>query len=208
MRAAVQTAPLKDVLASGETLVERVMTSLQNHPTITGLGLELLGLSVLAVKPKPETAKALEAEAARPSSGERMKPSMRAATPPSSMSAPSRRTRSRRNVRCASAGPRSSGSKWTPISISRSRRGRWSHSRRPMRAKRPMSGPIALAAVIKSIGATDPKVLQTLASVGMDPHRLMAAAFRDLADNAAKIGHLNITPDLLQELLQPQAAES
>jgi hypothetical protein len=30
-------------------------------------------------------------------------------------------------------------------------------------------------------------------------------AFRDLADNAGKIGQLNITPDLLQSLLQSDA---
>ena len=61
----------------------------------------------------------------------------------------------------------------------------------------------ALAQMVKSIGGTDPKILQTLASVGMDPSRLMAAAFRDIADNADKIGHLNISPDLLRELIEP-----
>ncbi len=63
MRAEVQALPLKEVLASGEALVERVSSLLQRHPTVEALGLELLGLSLLAVKPKPETSKALEAEA-------------------------------------------------------------------------------------------------------------------------------------------------
>ncbi len=34
----------------------------------------------------------------------------------------------------------------------------------------------------------------------------MAVAFRDLAGNAAKIGQLNVSPDLLRERLQPQAS--
>src|SRR6266851_2092357 len=63
MRAEVQALSLKQVLASGEPLVERVAGLLQDHPTVKTLGLELLGLSLLAVKPRPETAKALEAEA-------------------------------------------------------------------------------------------------------------------------------------------------
>ncbi len=48
--------------------------------------------------------------------------------------------------------------------------------------------------------------LQALASVGMNPGQLMAVAFRDLAGNAAKIGQLNVSPDLLRERLQPQAS--
>ena len=61
-----------------------------------------------------------------------------------------------------------------------------------------------LAAMMKSFGDADPKILQALASAGMSPGQLMALAFRDLADNASKIGQLNVTPDLLREMLQPQ----
>jgi hypothetical protein len=61
-----------------------------------------------------------------------------------------------------------------------------------------------LTAMMKAFGGADPKVLQALASVGMQPAHLMALAFRDLADNAAKIGQLNVSPDLLREVLQPQ----
>src|SRR5207253_458313 len=41
----------------------RVQTALFSSPTLAALGVELLGFSVLAIKPVPETAKALEAEA-------------------------------------------------------------------------------------------------------------------------------------------------
>ena len=61
-----------------------------------------------------------------------------------------------------------------------------------------------LGAMMKSFGDADPKILQALASTGMSPGQLMALAFRDLADNATKIGQLNVTPDLLREMLQPQ----
>jgi len=62
-----------------------------------------------------------------------------------------------------------------------------------------------LAAMMRSFAGADPKVLQALATAGMDPAQLMALAFRDLADNAAKIGQLNVTPDLLREIMQPGA---
>ncbi len=63
MRAEVQALPLKEILVSDEGLVGRVLAQLKAQPMVTALGLEILGLSLLAVKPKPETAKALEAEA-------------------------------------------------------------------------------------------------------------------------------------------------
>jgi hypothetical protein len=59
--------------------------------------------------------------------------------------------------------------------------------------------------MMHSFTGADPKVLQALASVGMDPSQMMALAFRDLAENAAKIGQLNVTPDLLREIMQPGA---
>ncbi len=50
----------------------------------------------------------------------------------------------------------------------------------------------------------DPGSLQALASVGMNPDKMIAMAFQDLAENAERIGQLNITPDLLKELIKPQ----
>ena len=63
-----------------------------------------------------------------------------------------------------------------------------------------------VAGVPKAFAGADPRLLQALASVGMDPGRLMALAFRDLADNAAKIGQLNVTPDLLREIMRGREA--
>ena len=58
-----------------------------------------------------------------------------------------------------------------------------------------------ISAVMNSLATTDPKTLQALATVGMNPGQLVANAFKELAENADKIGQLNITPDLLRELM-------
>lgn len=208
MRAEVQASPLKEVLASGETLVRRVMTSLQNHPTITGLGLELLGLSVLAVKPKPETAKALEAEAreallrradeaiyARRNAAVEHERTIKENEIATERSLRERRAQIEREQMDANIHLEEQKKALVALATANAR------EEADVRA-------YALAAVIKSLGTTDAKVLQALATAGMDPNQLMAAAFRDLADNATKIGHLNITPDLLKELIQAPAAES
>jgi hypothetical protein len=59
----------------------------------------------------------------------------------------------------------------------------------------------AIAAVMKALSQTDPKTLQALVSVGMEPGQLVALAFKELAESADKIGQLNISPELLRELL-------
>ncbi len=222
MRAEVQALPLKDVLASGEALVARVAGLLEHHPTIEALGLELLGLSLLAVKPKPETAKALEAEA-REALLRRSDEAIYA----------------RRNAAVEQERVIKENELSTEIAVEHKKRQvreaameaeRVVQERRLQIMREEMTGKIGLeeqnkalvalatanareeadakayglSAMMKSFGGADPKLLQALASVGMDTGQLMALAFRDLADNATKIGQLNVTPDLLREMMQPQ----
>lgn len=59
-----------------------------------------------------------------------------------------------------------------------------------------------LSAVMGALEGINPDVIQSLASIGMKPGKLMALAFQELAGNADKIGQLNITPDLLQEIMK------
>lgn len=59
-----------------------------------------------------------------------------------------------------------------------------------------------LSAVMKALEGIDPVVLQSLANIGMKPDKLISIAFQELANKAEKIGQLNITPDLLQGLMK------
>lgn len=61
-RAELQKLPLREALRASDELVRAVKTGLVASEEITSLGLEVLGLSILAIKPTPETARALEAE--------------------------------------------------------------------------------------------------------------------------------------------------
>ncbi len=61
----------------------------------------------------------------------------------------------------------------------------------------------ALEATLAPLRTLDPKTLQSLSVSRMEPASLIAAAFRDLAENAQKIGELNMSPDLLRSLLAP-----
>lgn len=222
MRAEVQALPLKEVLVSGQALVGRVAELLKSHPTVEALGLELLGLSLLAVKPKPETAKALEAEAreallkradeaiysrrnaaveqertikenelATEIAVENKKRQVREAQMDAERSVQERRLQIQREEMTGKIGIEEQNKALVALASV--------NSREEADAKA-----YGLAAMMRSFSGADPKVLQALASAGMDAGQLMALAFRDLADNASKIGQLNVTPDLLREILQPQ----
>jgi hypothetical protein len=65
----------------------------------------------------------------------------------------------------------------------------------------------ALEAKAKALGSLDAKKLQALAISGGSPGNIFAAAFLDLADKADKIGSLNITPDLLQSIIDSKESK-
>ena len=224
MRAELQALPLKDALASGERLVTQVTAGLRAAPTIEALGLEILGLSVLAIKPKPETARALEAQA--------REDLLRRAD---------EAIYSRRNAAVEQERAIKENELNTEVAVENKKRqiqeaqmdaDRSVRERRRQIEQEEMTGKISIEerkrelvdlatantrqeadakaygidAMMKAFATSDAKVLQALASVGMDPGQLLALAFRDLADNAAKIGQLNVSPDLLREIMGKQGA--
>ncbi len=58
-----------------------------------------------------------------------------------------------------------------------------------------------LAKTIEPLESIDSRIIQALAATRMDPAQLIAQSFGDIALNAEKIGELNIAPDLLRELI-------
>ena len=59
-----------------------------------------------------------------------------------------------------------------------------------------------ISSIMKAFSGIDPAIIQTLASMEMNPDRLIALAFQELAEKADKIGQLNISPDLMKEFLE------
>lgn len=61
---------------------------------------------------------------------------------------------------------------------------------------------LSLSAMMKAFSGIDANVMQSLSNMGMKPDKLIAITFQELAEKDDKIGQLNISPDLLQGLLQ------
>ncbi len=223
MRAELQTLPLSEALRASDRLVQRVVAGLGESNEIASLGLAILGLAVLAIKPTPETARALEAEA--------RELLLRGADDA---------IYARRNASVEHERGIKENELNTEIAVENKRRQireaqmdaeRAVQEKRRKMLQEDMAGRISLeeknkdlvllatentrqeadakaygvAAAMKAFGGADPKVLQALASVGMDPGQLVALAFRELAEGAQKIGELNISPELLRELLDRKA---
>ena len=60
---AVKELTLKEALQASDRIAGGIATGLKNRADIASLGLEILGVAVRGIKPTPDTAKALEAEA-------------------------------------------------------------------------------------------------------------------------------------------------
>jgi hypothetical protein len=62
----------------------------------------------------------------------------------------------------------------------------------------------ALNATLEPLKQADWRTLMAVSAGGGDPRVMLALAFRELAENAGKIGQLNVTPELLGSLLSPE----
>ena len=60
-RGELEKLPLRDAMRAAERIVDNVRKALATSPEIGALGIEVIGLSILAIRPTPETARALEA---------------------------------------------------------------------------------------------------------------------------------------------------
>jgi len=218
-RAELQKLPLREAIRASDTLVQAVKVRLVAAEEITSLGLEVLGLSILAIKPTPETARALEAE-----------------TREQLFREADEAVYARRNSAVEQERAIKENELNTEIAVENKKRQiretqmeaeRTVQEKKHLVLKEALEANIgmedrrkslvALAAenakaeadaraygvssTMKALGSADAKILQALATTGMKPEQLIAFAFQELAGRADKIGQLNISPDLLRELM-------
>jgi len=220
IRNELQNLPLREVLNASDTLVEKVKGTLKTSRVIEALGVEVLDFSILAVKPTPDTSRALEAGVRE----QLLKEADEAIY-------------DRRNACLDQERAVKENELNTEIAVEHKRREiretqvdaeRSVQEKRRLLREEEMATKISLekknselvnltvenakveadakaysvSTIMSTIDKIDPKIINALASVGMEPDKLIALSFRELAESAAKIGELNISPDLLRELLK------
>lgn len=223
LRASLNSLPLRKALAAADTLVQEVKSKLAADETLASLGIQVLGLSILAVKPTPETARALEAEAresilrqadeaiyARRNSAVEQERAIKENELNTEIAVENKRRQIRETqmeaekaVQCKK---RELQEAEMAAKIALEEKNRElvvlaaENARQEADAKA-----YGISAAMKALGESKPEVLQALTNAGMEPGKLIALAFKDMAAGAGKIGQLNVSPDLLRELMAPSA---
>jgi len=209
-RAELQKLPLRDAIRASDVIVETVKSRLAAAEVITSLGLEILGLSVLAIKPTPETARALEADAreqlfrksdeaiyARRNAAVEQERAIKENELNTEIAVENKKRQIRETQMEAE---RSVQEKKHLVEKEGERKKLVALAAENARAEADARA-YGVETTMKALANTDPRVLQALASTSMKPEQLIAFAFQELAGQAEKIGQLNISPDLLRELL-------
>jgi len=218
-RKRLQQLPLRQALRSSEDLVKEVGQELQTGKEVMSLGLEILGLSILAIRPNPETARALEAEIkeqllkeadnavyARRNSAVEQERAIKESELNTEIAVENKKRQIREAQMDAEQAVQEKQHQLREAEmaskISLEQKNKDLVSLAVENAKQEADAKAySLSAVMKSIEGVEPKTLQALASMGMNPEQMVALAFQEMAERADKIGQLNVSPELLRELL-------
>lgn len=205
-RGVVQARTLREVLVDAEPLVSTVLPLLRSSEVVRMLGLEILGLTVLALRPTPEIARALEAEArealqresdeaiyARRNAAVEQERRIRESELNTEIAVQEKQRQIRETQMAAD------------IAVEE-QRAELIDRRSENERKDADTRAYALRATLEPVRELDWRTLMALGTAGTDPKLMIALAFRELAENAAKIGEVNVSPDLLRSLLAPTSS--
>ncbi len=200
-QAVVGRLALRDALAASETLVREVSAGLRAAEAVTMLGLEPLALSILSVRPTPEMSRALEAEAreqlqreadssiyARRNAAVEQERIIKESELNTELAVEAKKQEIREKKMAADIAVEQQRTALITRQVENDKQAADSRA-------------YALEATLAPLRQADWKTLMAVSSGGGDPKLMIALAFRELAENAAKIGELNISPDLLKSLL-------
>jgi len=201
-RSRIQNQSLRDAITTGDGLVREIEAELKERQEIVSLGLEILWLSILAIKPTPDTARALESETRE----QLLKEADDAVYARRNASVEHARSIKENELRTEQAVQEkqhqlSSAETNHQIKLEESRKELVELETENSKTQADARA-YALQAVVKALAEADPAIVKALAATRMQPDALIAAAMGELAGNADKIGELNISSEMLQELLR------
>lgn len=220
VRAEVQKLPLKDAIHSTDEIATVVMSKLSQVNELSALGVEVLGLAIQAIRPVPEMARALEAEA--------REDLLRRAD---------QAIYDRRNSAVEQERKIKENELNTEIAVEEKKRQIREtkveadlavEAKEQQVRKAKLDGQITLEtdrkqlvaaqienakseadvqaysieASLKPLKNLDAAALQALAVQNTDPRLMVSLALKELAQNAGKIGNLNISPELFEILMR------
>jgi len=199
--------------------VAEAQAKLKEAEAVSSMGLEILALSILDIKPTPEMTRALEAEAREALQGradEAIYARRNAAVENERMIKESELNteiaveQKKRQIRetqltaeiAAEQQKREIRETQMAAEISVEEKRLELVSRRVENDRKEADvRAYALTEILKPLRDLDWKALMMLGGRGADPKAMIALAFQEMAENAQKIGELNVSPDLLKSLI-------
>jgi len=218
VRAMIQKMELREVLTSSEGLVKELKQELSSSAVLDSMGISVMDIAVVAIKPTPETSRALES-----SVREKL------------MQEADEAIYIRRNASVEQERAIKENELRTDIAVEQKKREIEETKREAKRviqekdriiSQEKLEGDIqledqrkelvaltsentrkeaddkayAVSTSMEAMSKVDPRILEAITSAGMQPEQLISQAFKELAKSSGKIGELNISPDLLQSL--------
>jgi hypothetical protein len=224
---AVKELTLKEALQASDRIAGIIGTGLSGRDDIASLGLEILGVSIRGIKPTPDTAKALEAEAreailknadeaifARRNFAVEQERAIRESELDTEIAVEQKKRSIRETQMDAEASVAAKRNELrqagmvADIALEGSRKDFVGLNAENTRTLADAEA-YRVGALMKIFEGVDTRVIQALASAGMQPGQLIAQAFTGIAEKAEKIGQLNVSPDLLSQLMEkPKLTET
>ncbi|MBP7951679.1 MAG: SPFH domain-containing protein [Verrucomicrobiales bacterium] len=221
-KSAIQSLTLREALQSSEALSLAISKQLPQAPEVVSLGVEILAVSVLAIRPTPETARALEAETREQLLGKADEAVFVRRNAAVEQERAIKENELQTDIVVEQKKRQIRETELDTARVVQDRQFELEESaiaaRVSMEAKnkdlvalqaeneRTTSDAKAYAtgALMKVFSEMNPQVLQSLTAGSMSPQQLISQAFQQLAQNVDKIGELNLSPDLLREFLLKQ----
>lgn len=216
---AIQALDLKQALKASANIAQAAQQQLGDRSEIKALGLEILGVSIVAVKPTPDIARALEAEAResnlkaaddaiylRRMAAVQNERSIRQNELDTDIAVEQKH----RQIQDAQLEAKAAAMRHqnelrkeqmdSDIELEKNRRNLVDNQAENTR-KLAEAEAHRVGAMMTALEKADPRVVQALAASGMQPAQLIAQAFGGIAERAERIGQLNVSPELLNSLM-------
>jgi len=200
-RAITQRLVLAEALVSSDAIVAEALAKLRASPAVAELGVEVLSLSLLAIQPTPEMGRALEAEArealqgradeaiyARRNAAVEQERLIKESELNTEIAVEEKKRQIRETQMAAEIAVEEQRSQLIDRRVENERKDADSRA-------------YTLTETLKPLRGLDWKTLMMLGGKGADAKAMVALAFQEMAENAQKIGELNVSPDLLRSLI-------
>ena len=223
VRAEVQKLPLKNAIHSTAAVAKEVMAKLGSGNELSSFGVEVLGLAIQAIKPVPEMSRALEAEAReemlrradqaiydRRNSAVEQERKIKENELNTEIAVEEKKRQIRETMVNADLAVEAKEQEVRTkklngqIALENDRKQLVGAQIENIKAEAEAQA-FSVEASLKPLSKLDPAVLQVLAMQTTDPRLMVSMAFKEIAQNAGKIGNLNISPELFELLMKEKS---